>query len=168
MSTENLQQKEAIQKLKELSEKARVCMFATNLEKLPIMSRPMSLQECDEEGNLWFISSKESAKNQDIKSDNRVQLFFANNSDYEYISVYGKAYEYDDRATIEEKWSPLANAWFDGKDDPNVTIIRVAPEESYYWDTKSGKTASFLSFAWAAITGQKTDNSDGIEGELKI
>ena len=55
MSTQNLFQKEAIEKLKELSEKARTCMFVTELDQLPSNSRPMSLQECDDEGNLWFI-----------------------------------------------------------------------------------------------------------------
>lgn len=48
MSTQNLFQKEAIEKLKELSEKARTCMFVTELDQLPSNSRPMSLQECDD------------------------------------------------------------------------------------------------------------------------
>ena len=47
MSKENLFNKEAISKLKELSEKARTCMFITNLQnKLPFNSRPMSLIRC--------------------------------------------------------------------------------------------------------------------------
>ncbi len=168
MSEKNLQNKEAIEKLKELAEKARICMFATELEKLPITSRPMSLQECDEEGNLWFISSTASNKNFEINEDNRVQLFFMNNSNSEYLSVYGTAYIYKDKATIEDKWSVFANAWFEGKDDPDVSIIRVAPEETYYWDTKAGKIVTLLSFAKAIITGKKTDNSDGVEGKLNV
>lgn len=168
MSEKNLQNKEATEKLKELAEKARICMFATELEKLPITSRPMSLQECDEEGNLWFISSTASNKNFEINEDNRVQLFFMNNSNSEYLSVYGTAYIYKDKATIEDKWSVFANAWFEGKDDPDVSIIRVAPEETYYWDTKAGKIVTLLSFAKAIITGKKTDNSDGVEGKLNV
>lgn len=168
MSTENLDHQKAVEKLKELSESARICMFCTELEKLPLNSRPMGLQETDEEGNLWFISSDESNKNFEIKEDNRVQLFFMNNSNSEYLSVYGKAFIYKDHKTIEDKWSPMANAWFDGKDDPKVTIIRVTPDETYYWDTKAGKLVSMLSFAAAAISGNKTDNSDGVEGNLKV
>ena len=150
MSTQNLFQKEAIEKLKELSEKARTCMFVTELDQLPSNSRPMSLQECDDEGNLWFISSKESNKNMEIERDSRVQLYFMNNSDSEYLSVYGKAFMYD------------------GKDDPNVSILRIAPEDVYYWDTKAGKLVSLLSFATAIVTGNKTDNSDGVEGQISI
>ena len=104
MSKENLFNTEAISKLKELSEKAKICMFITNLKNNPpFNSRPMSLQECDEEGNLWFVSSKESYKNMEIHVDNQVQLYFMNNGDYEYLSVLGKAFIYDDKSTIEDK-----------------------------------------------------------------
>ena len=169
MSTENLSQQEAVKKLKELSEKARICMFCTNLEKLPLETRPMSLQECDEEGNLWFISSTDSNKNFEIQDDKRVQLLFMNNGDYEYLSVYGEAFIYRDKATIEEKWSSMAKAWFEeGKDDPKVSIIRVAPQSTYYWDTKAGKLVSLATFAWATITGHETDNDDGVEGRLTV
>ena len=168
MSTENLIQQDAINKIKELSESARICMFCTDLEKLPNNSRPMSLQETDDSGNLWFISSDTSNKNFEIKEDNRVQLYFMNNSNSEYLSIYGEAFVYKDRSTIEEKWSALANAWFDGKDDPRVSIIRVEPKDSYYWDTKAGKLVSLLSFVAAAVSGSKTDNSDGVEGNANI
>ena len=168
MSTQDLTSQEAIKKIKELSEKARICMFCTELDRLPVNSRPMGLQETDENGNLWFISSETSNKNFEIKEDNRVQLYFMNNNNSEYLSIFGDAYIYKDQSTIEDKWSPMANAWFDGKEDPNVSIIRVEPKETYYWDTKAGKLVSLLTFATAAITGNKTDNSDGVEGTAKI
>lgn len=169
MSRENLFNAEAIEKLKELSEKAKTCMFITNLKSTsPQNSRPMGLQECDKEGNLWFISSKESRKNLQIELDNNVQLYFMNNSDHEYLSITGEAFIYDDKATIEAKWSPIANAWFDGKEDPDVSIIRVSPGEVYYWDTKFGKFISMINFAANIIAGKNTDNSDGVEGKIKI
>ena len=143
-------------------------MFCTELDRLPSNSRPMSLQETDDNGNLWFISSATSNKNFEIKEDRRIQLFFMNNSDSEYLSVYGEASIYKDKSTIEDKWSTMANAWFEGKDDPNVSIIRVEPKETYYWDTKAGKLVSLLSFVTSALTGNKTDNSDGVEGNAVI
>ncbi|QBO57273.1 pyridoxamine 5'-phosphate oxidase family protein [Chryseobacterium salivictor] len=168
MSTENLNQKEAIEKLKKLSESARICMFCTDLDSHPNSCRPMSLRETDDQGNLWFISSDQSHKNFEIQKDNRVQLYFMNNSDSEYLSILGKAFIYKDKETIEEKWSAMANAWFDGKDDPNVSVIRVTPDETYYWEPKVGKFVSMLHFATAAISGQKSDNDDGREGTLHI
>ncbi len=169
MSTKHLFSSEAIEKLKTLSEKARVCMFMTDLSHQPISCRPMSLNECDEQGHLWFISSKSSHKNFDISEDNTVQLIFMNNGDSEYLNIYGKAEIFTDKSVINEKWSVFAKPWFkEGKEDPDVSIIRVVPDETYYWDTKAGKFVSMLSFAAAVVTGKETDNSDGIEGKLKI
>lgn len=168
MSTENLHHTEAIKKLKELAESARTCMFCTELTQIPNNSRPMSLQECDADGNLWFLSSAESNKNFEIKEDNRVQLYFMNNGSAEYLSILGKAFIYKDKSTIEERWSVFANAWFDGKEDPHVSVIRVAPDEIYYWDTKAGKFVTMMSFLAAIVSGKKTDNSDGVAGNLNV
>ncbi len=61
----------------------------------------------------------------------------------------------------------MAKAWFkDGKDDPKVTVIRVSPEESYYWDTQNGRMISLLKIAVAAVTGKEMDG--GVEGKLKV
>ena len=82
---ENLSFKEAIGKIKELVSAADICMFTTALTQLPLSARPMSTQQTDDEGNLWFFSEKDSDKNDHIHLDNRVQLFYANKSNYEFF-----------------------------------------------------------------------------------
>jgi general stress protein 26 len=52
----NLESREAIEKLQELVEHNSVCIFASNLTELPLHATPMSVQEVDEMGNLWFLS----------------------------------------------------------------------------------------------------------------
>lgn len=165
--TMDLYKEEAIAKLKELAEKARNCMFVTKLNEFPTNARPMSLQEVDEEGNLWFISSKQSQKNEDIQQDNRVSLYFQNISTYEFLEVSGIATIHTDEATIERYWTDFANAWFDGKDDPDVSIICLKPINSNYWDTKNGKILSFIKMSFMALTGSKGDDG-GVEGKLAI
>lgn len=128
----------------------------------------MYLQETDTDGNMWFISGEDSHKNAEVRQDERVQLFFMNNDKSEYLSVFGSATIHTDRATIDDKWSVFANAWFNGKEDPNVSIIRVAPTDAYYWDTKAGKLVSMLHFISAIVTGGNSDNKDGVEGELRL
>lgn len=158
---------EAVIKLKELAEKARNCIFSTNVANFPHTSRPMALQEVDDQGKLWFISSKESNKNSEIEKDNRVTLYFQNNGAYEFLVVSGRAAIHTDKSIIEKYWTPFANAWFDGKDDPRVTVISVDPIDSDYWDTKDGKIISFIKMSFNAITGSKSDDA-GVEGKLKI
>lgn len=169
MSEKNYYNVEAIKKLKELAEDARNCMMTTSLDKRPMPSRPMSVQEVDEQGIIWFISGKDSDKNYELKKDSELQLFFINSGDSEYLSVYGNAEIYTDRATIDEHWSKMANAWFEGgKDDPNVSIIGVRPKDVRYWDTKHGKVVDMALMLYAAVTGAKTGGQGGEEGELKI
>jgi len=167
MTEENLSHQEGIQKLKELSEDARICMFCTELDEQPIMARPMSLRETDADGNLWFISKSNSNKNVDIKQDSRVQLFFMDNDDLNYLSVYGEAHIYHDKNTIEEKWTPIANAWFEGKDDPTVSVIRVSPSSCYYWNSENGTFVSFLKIIAKSITGSK-ESGDGEKGKIAL
>ena len=163
----NLANNEAIAKLKELAEDIRICMFCTELSKSPFSTRPMALQEVDEYGNLWFLSSSESDKNFEIKKDEKVQLLFSKTSDSHYLTVFGTAAIYRDQDTIEEMWRPMAKAWFkEGKDDPKVTVIRISPEESYYWDTKNGKMITLMKIAVSAVTGKSMDG--GVEGKLKV
>lgn len=163
----DLSNNEAIKKIKELAEDIRVCMFCTQLSVRPVPTRPMSVSEIDDKGNLWFISSSESNKNFEIKHDDEVQLIFAKNADAHFLSVFGKALIYTDQAKIDEVWTPVAKTWFEqGKEDPNVTVIKVIPSDAYYWDTKNGKAITLLKMAIGAVTG-KTDEG-GIEGRLEV
>lgn len=164
---ENLNNKEAVNKLIELVKDIHVGIFCTELTKIPIQSRPMSVEDVDDQGNLWFISSATSNKNFEILKDDQVQLFFANNSSSQYISIYGHATIYNDQQKIDELWTPIANAWFEeGQRDPNVTIIKVTPSDAYYWDTKDGKIISLLKMAGSALFGNNPDI--GVEGKLNL
>jgi len=157
---------EAIQKIKELAEKARTCYFVTKIGSNS-NNRPMALQGVDENGVLWFISSKDSRKNADIKEDNEVHLYFMNDSTYEYLNIKGNATITQDKELIDKYWTDFANAWFDGKDDPNVTIIGVKAYDGYYYDTKDNKIFAMAKMLFAAATGAKTEDG-GIEGNLTV
>jgi len=89
----------------------------------------MATQEVDEEGNIWFMSDRSSDKNKEIDKDNKVQLFYSHTGNYEYLSIFGRAEIVNDRSKIEELWSPMAKTWFkEGKEDPNISLIKVTPK----------------------------------------
>ena len=163
---ENLSSSQAVDKIKELAEKAKTFMFTTSIQSEYPTTRPMTVQEVDEEGNLWFISSAESHNVDEIKENNRVQLYFSNTSNYEFLYVLGEASLHTDKALIEKYWTEIANAWFEGKDDPMIRIVKVKPVDAYYWDTKQSKIVSLVKIGWAALTGAKMEDG-GVEGELK-
>lgn len=163
----NLSHQEAIDKFKELVKHESVCLFTTRLTEVPLTTRPMSIQKVCDQGNFWFLSASDSSKNQEIIEDSRVQLFINNTSNYEFLSVYGKATISRDRQKIDELWSDIAKAWFnEGKDDPRVTVIKVTPEEGFYWDTKDGKLVSLIKIAASAVTGKTLQ--EGVEGRISV
>lgn len=165
-NTENLRSVEAVEKIKALIEKANVCLFTTRLGSVPLSSRPMSTLRVDENGIIWFMSKVDSDKNMHLKQDDRVQLFYTHSASSEYLTLFGRAEVIADRRMIDELWNPMARIWFEGKDDPTITLLKVTPEDGHYWDTKSNKMVQLLKLAIGAIIGKPLD--DGLEGNIRI
>ncbi len=164
----NLQGNEAIKMVKKLVKDINICLFCTNLKNGDgATTRPMAVQEVDEEGNLWFFSDKDSEKNDEIKEDNKVQLFFADNSKSTYLVLNGEAEIIIDYKKVEAMWSPLVKTWFkEGKDDPNISIIKVNSKSAYYWDTEGNKMINFFKMIASVATG--TTLVDAKEGSLTL
>jgi general stress protein 26 len=161
----NLRREDANKKIKEIVDAADICLFTTDLTTLPLKTRPMSRQLVDDEGNIWFFSEKDSEKNHDIEKDERVHLFFSNKGSSEYLSLYGTATIIIDKEKAKELWSAPMKIWFKDPEDPNLTILKVIPQDGYYWDTKNGKLVSLFKMVVGAITGKELDGS--VEGQIR-
>ena len=91
---------------------------------------------------------------------------YADTGAQHYLSLTAYAQIVDDRKKIEALWTPLAKAWFEqGKEDPDITLIKVHPDVGHYWDTKNGKLISMIKIAAAALTGNQPDA--GVHGSVK-
>ena len=87
------------------------------------------------QGNIWFFGKKSSDKNKVIAADKNVQLFFAHPTESNYLVVNGEAEIILDKEKIKELWTFIAKIWFKkGKEDPNISIIKVIPTKDYCWD----------------------------------
>lgn len=165
MSKDNLYNDEAKKKIKEMAEDMDFAMFATNLKQIPLHMIPMSTKKVDDQGNIWFLSDKNNTHNQIIAKDSNVHLIYVDKGSMQFLNVYGTANVSTDRSMISELYSSGDDAWFDGKDDPNVTAISVRPTESYYWDPKNNKLVTLVKMGVGAITGNEPDLMD--VGKLK-
>jgi general stress protein 26 len=156
----------AVQKIKDLAENIKTCMFCTYNSACKLSSRPMAAQKVDDEGNLWFLSDKTSDKNHEILANSKVELFFSEPHD-QFLTLHGNASISYDREIIKELFTPIVKVWMpEGEDDPNLSVIKVVPEEGYYWNNKNGKVAAVAKMTVAFITGTTMD--DGIEGNLTL
>ena len=167
-TTENLTNKEAIDKLKILVEDILVCLFCTDLKiDDGATCRPMSALKVCDQGNIWFFSEKGSAKNNAIANDRNVQLFFSHPAKGSYLVVNGEAEIILDQTKIDELWTPVAKIWFkEGKEDPSISVIKVTPTTAYYWDTDGNRMINFLKMVASVVIGSNLVS--GNQGALKV
>lgn len=161
----DLRDNSAVQKIKDLAEDIKTCMFCT-YKGDKLNSRPMSAQKIDNEGNLWFLSDKTSEKNVEILANSKVELFFSEPHD-QFLTLHGHATILYDKEIIKELFTPIVKVWMpEGEDDPNLSVIKFVPNEGYYWNNKHNKAVAVAKMATAFITGKTMD--DGIEGNLNL
>ncbi len=168
MSTENLHSEEATAKLRELVNKIDIGMLCTYpANETYVHAVPMSRQEVDGEGNIWYLFSSASTTYTNLTKNNKVSVLFAHVSDYNFLSINGVAEISDDRERIEKYWNKFVEAWFEkGKEDPHIRLLKVIPEDAHYWDNKTNKLVTFIKLAASAVSGQKLDI--GREGSLDV
>ncbi len=161
----NLTEELAVNKIKELAENIKTCMFCTyNSDRL--QSRPMSVQKIDDLGNLWFLSDRNSSQNAEITLNPTVEIFFSEPHD-KFLTLHGSATILYKREIIEELYDPIVKVWMPGGiDDPNLSVIKVVPDDGYYWNNKHGKMVAIAKMTAALVTGKTMD--DGIEGNLQL
>jgi general stress protein 26 len=165
----NLQNEEAIKKFKKLVEEVRICMFITNNRNDEHEhTRPMANVAVDDDGSLWFFTDVRSIKVEEVASDRDVHLTFAHPGKNSYMDVWGKGSISTDRQLMKEKWSPVVKAYFpNGVDDPNLALLKVVPDDVYYWESETGKMMQYFKMATAAVTGNP-GIAKGAEGKLDI
>jgi len=168
MGKKNLFDEEGIDKLREMVDKIDTCLFCTNPQTTDgATCVPMSAQEVDDEGNIWFFSGRNSGKNKEIEIENKVQLIFSHPSRSSYLVVNGEAEISLDKEKVAYLWSPLVKAWFkEGKEDPNISLLKVKTKSAYYWDVEGSRMVNFLKMAASVVVGQNLVDSE--EGSINV
>lgn len=131
-------------------------MFTTMDASKVLSSRPLTSQQIDNEGNMWFFVSDEASYTHDLQAHPGVNISFSRPEHSLYLSVSGQAYLLRDRRKAQELWSPLVGAWFPGGlDDPHLALIRVKIQSAEYWDAGASKMKQLFAMAKAALTGER-------------
>lgn len=119
-----------------------------------LRSRPMTTQEPEMDGSIWFFTSEPTEKTSEIANKPLVNLAYSDVSKQTYVSISGIASMNHDKRKMEELWKPSLKAWFpNGLDDPNMALIKVEITEVEYWDTKDSRMVQLYKIAKAALTG---------------
>lgn len=102
-------------------------------------ARPMTAQvegdpeDGDPAGPIWFFTATDNGLAQQITPGARAMAHFASKGHDVWATVHGALSVTQDRATINRLWNPFVAAWYDGKDDPKICLIRLDAENAEIW-----------------------------------
>jgi general stress protein 26 len=131
--------------IRELIQGIRVAMLLTRTQDGRSASRPMTTQQQDFDGNLWFFASHSSPKMSQIARDPLVQLIYSDSTHQRYVSVDGMAAVVDDAQKKTELWSDAYCVWFEkGVDDPDLALLRVTVSSADYWTSRGGPLRALI------------------------
>jgi general stress protein 26 len=121
-------------KLYDLLHDFDVALLVTQGGEGEIHARPMAIAQVDEDCTTWFVTSRSSPKVDEVHHANRAHVLCQRGATA-CLTITGVAATVEDRSKLDQLWKSAYEPWFPkGKDDPDLTLLRVTPEHGEYWD----------------------------------
>ncbi len=141
-------------KLWELIKATKFAMLTTDDEG-ELRSRPMVANQSSFDGTLWFFTRASAHKVDEVRSDHRVGVSYADPDSQNYVSMSGRATLVRDKAAIDAHWAESLRTWFPkGKDDPDVALLKVEVTQAEYWDAPNSTMLHAYGYVKARLTGK--------------
>lgn len=138
----------------ELVQGIRFAMFTTQNHEGGLSSRPLTVQEMNSQGELYFLISDTSTLAEEVRANGRVNATLTKPESSIYVSLVGHAEIEHDQEKIEELWSVGAQAFFPrGPKDPDLALLHMRIENAELWDSPSSRIVQAWKFAKAIVTG---------------
>lgn len=96
-------------------------------------ARPMTAHIESEGGPIWFFTAKDTEIMHRLAEDHEALATFASKSHDLFATLHGSLREDTDPKVIERLWNPFVAAWFEGKDDPKLALLRFDAERAEVW-----------------------------------
>jgi general stress protein 26 len=162
---DNPTRQETIEMVRKYIHGIRFAMLTTIEVDGSLRTRPMTTQEVEFDGDLWFFASKHSV--QALQANSQASAAYSDPDKSIYVSMAGRAEIVTDKQKIKDLWNPLNAAYFKGGvDDPEIALICVHVDTCEYWDAPSSKTVRMFNMIKSVITGQRDDQGHHERVEL--
>jgi general stress protein 26 len=157
-----------LDQLYELIDGIETAMLTSRTKEGTLVSRPMQTQARRSGTDLWFMTSVDSGKIDELIADPQVNLGYYKDGTREYVSVSGRAHVTQDRAMIHELYKADWKAWLGdegddrdgGPDDPRIALIEVQADSAYYLKSTQPRLIALFSIAKALVTGDPPKAGD--------
>ncbi|MFE4226477.1 pyridoxamine 5'-phosphate oxidase family protein [Arthrobacter sp. NPDC056886] len=156
---------ESISKVTDIINDSHIGMFTTINEAGALVSRPLAVQEVQDDGDMWFFTSANTSQVAHIHANPAVNVSFGKRT--EWVSVAGTAEVVTDRQLIHDMWNQVVEAWFpDGPDTPEVVLLHVDSDSAEYWTSPGGTAATVLQWIKSKVTNSRM--SVGESGTVEL
>jgi general stress protein 26 len=119
---------------------------------------PMSHSLIEGDPNLWFITAKNTPMAEAAAKGGEANYLICSDGKGLYADIRGRLSLSDDAAKLDEIWGIIAAAWFEGgKTDPDLQLVRYAPQHAEVWVTEGGTLGFLYQIAKAKLTDAKPD-----------
>lgn len=136
----------------------KFAMLTVSTDEGHLHSHPMTTQQTEFDGDVWFIGSKKSEQVACMRARPQVNVSYSNPGKGLYVSINGTAALVEDSAKLDELWSDFYEAYFpQGKTDPDIQLIRVNANGAEFWES-DGKLHTLFAFARQKLTGKGGDD----------
>jgi general stress protein 26 len=150
--------REGIKKVNELIKDIKIAMLMSEGAEGEYHSRPMTTQQREFDGDLWFFSGRTAGVVREITKKPNVNVVYVDGG--KYVSIAGKAEIVTDVKKKKELWNELLRVWFkDGPESEEVVLIRVDSKSAQYWDTPSGPLGYLADMIKVVLTGDKEEGA---------
>lgn len=154
-----------VQKVAELIKKFRFAMVTTTSASGKLLARPMTVQKVEFDGDLWFITARDSHTVTELMVNPVAGVSFASNDTW--VSLAGTATMIDDPEKVADLWTPEVQAWFpEGPADPHTVLVKFSGESAEYWDSPGGQIASVINVIRSKVTGTSPDGGENDKVDL--
>jgi len=96
-------------------------------------ARPMTGQFEDDRSPIWFFTSVDNGIVKQLAAGNRAIANFTSKGHDVFATLHGTLARETDRAVIDRLWNPFVAAWYDGKDDRKLALLRLDADEAEIW-----------------------------------
>ena len=111
-------------------------------------TRPMTAQvdvpedgDKEDGGPIYFFGSKSESLVTAMGQTHAAVATYASKGHDLFAHVHGSLVLDQDRAVIERLWNPIIASWYkDGKDDPDLALIRFDTDSAEIWKAETGAT----------------------------
>jgi len=97
-------------------------------------TRPMTAQlENESRGPIWFFTSTDNMLVKQVTAPRRAIAAFAAKGHSLFASIGGELSVDTDPTVVERLWNPFVAAWYEGKNDPKLALLRLDPDQGEVW-----------------------------------